>query len=130
MEKEFMFAVVRAKKVVERGEEQHFTISLQLTQAQFEDYQYLKDCVKAKLGAYGIQDDEDVHWYEKPPVADQFIEKLRLALGATTDAQFIPKYAHSWHFRTYKEIVVDGAKYLWQSFGHGHFVKFAPATAS
>lgn len=130
MEKEFVFEVVRAKKVLERGEEQCFSISLRLTQAQFEDYQFLKDCVKARLAACGIQDDEGVHWYENPPIEDQFIEKLRLALGAATDAQFIPKYAHGWHHRTYKEIVVDGAKYLWQSFQNGHFVKFAPANAS
>ena len=129
MQQNFTFQVVRAKAVAAHGEEQRFTISLQLTQSQFEDYQFLKDCVKAKLAKLGVQDDEHVHWYEKPPVTDVLIEKLRAAIGAAADAQFIPQFAHSWHFRTYREVVVEGTKYLWMSFQGGHFVKFAPATA-
>ena len=130
MEKEFIFQIVRSKAAADRGEQQHVTISLRLTQAQFEDYQFLKDCVKTKLAEIGIQDDEHAHWYELPPVADAEIEKLRMAIKASAEAQFIPKYAHSHHHRTYKEIVVEGSKYLWMSFANGNFVKFALASAS
>lgn len=130
MEKEFRFNVSRKKALAEAlGVAQTLLITLSLTQEQFEDYQYLKANVHEKLASIGINDDEDVYWREDPPVADGFIEKLRDAIGAQAEVQFLAYYAHSFHHRTYKEVLIDGVRYRWMSFSSDHFVKFAPALA-
>lgn len=110
--------------------EQSFHLVLQMTPEQFEDYQYLKAQIRAKLQNLGIDDNEDVYWRECPPVTDEFCQKLRDALQCRSETQLIAYYPHSWHHRAYKEVIVEGVSYRWMSFQNGDFVKFAPSLAN
>lgn len=131
MEKKFRFKVTRKKALADAlGVEQELSITLSLTQEQFEDYHHLKASVHEKLAGVGINEDEDVYWREDPPVADGFIEKLRNAIGAQAEAQFSAYYAHSYHYWTYKEVAVEGVRYHWMSFTSDQFIKFAPSMAA
>jgi hypothetical protein len=105
------------------------SFTLELTQEEFEDYQLLKSCVHEKLLSIGIPKGEDVYWFENPPVANFFLEKLRAAIGSSGDAQFIAHYPHSYHHRTYKDVAVDGVRYKYMPFQHDLIIKFAPVMA-
>ena len=105
------------------------SFTLELTQVEFEDHHLLRDRAKEALVSLGIPKDENVYWYENPPVTNSFQEKLRAAIGCTKDAQLIAYYPHSYHHRTYKEVCVGGICYKYMPFQSGLMVKFAPAMA-
>lgn len=127
IEKDYRFRVFRKKAVCEAlNVAQDQTFTLQLTQAQFEDYQALKDRIHAKLDELGIPPSESAYWREDPPMDADFIAQLRAAIDAPVDADFIAYYAHSYHHRSYKTVRVNGEDYRYMGFQNGHFIKFAP----
>lgn len=102
-------------------------LTLEMTQSEFEDYQFLKTQIHDALPGLGIPQDEDVSWYENPPVTKSFSKKLLDAICAGKNAQLIGYYPHSHQHRTYKDIVVDGVGYKYMAFQEGLMIKFAPA---
>lgn len=125
--KEFHFKVRRATAYCkEHGVKQDMEFTLHLTQAQFEDDQYRKKQAEEQLARLGIDKNEDVSWYEKPAVSNEFIKKLRVLLTCSSEVRFIPYYAHSFNHQFYKEINVDGVQYRWNSWDGGNYINFAP----
>lgn len=123
--KQFDFIYTRKGRV--ENSSRHGRFSITISQSQFEDYQVLKQHVHKALTDLGLWQAEKPCWHEAPVVAPSTVEKLRAAIGASSEAQFIAAYAHSSHHQTYKKITVDGVAYRWESFSSGHFIKFAPA---
>jgi|JI10StandDraft_1071094.scaffolds.fasta_scaffold1111102_2 hypothetical protein len=101
-------------------------ICLNLTQAQFEDYQFMRATLHTAIEGAGL-DLANVCWYENPPCDAATIESIRHAIGASSSAQFIAYYPHSYQYQHYLEVCVDGNRLLYKSFSQGEFVKFAKA---
>ena len=123
--KKFDFIYTRKGRV--ENSSRHGRFSLTISQSEFEDYQVLKQHVHKALSALGLWPAEKPYWHEAPVVAPGTVEKLRSAIGASSEAQLIAAYPHSFRHQTYKHIIVDDVAYRWESFSSGHFIKFAPA---
>lgn len=124
--KEFAFNYIH--KEIESMPVLRGSFVIELTQAQFEDYQLLKQSVHTRLAELGLQETRNTYWYEAPPAVEaETIEKLRTAIKASDEAQFAAYYPHGFHHQHYNHIKVDGIAYRWKSFSCDQFIKFAPA---
>lgn len=130
MKKMYEFTVRRQPALCQGlGVSPDMSFKLELSQVEFEDYQLLKERIHAQLISMGIPANENVYWYEDPPVTNSFLEKMRAAICSHADAQFIAHYPHSYHHRHYKDAVVDGVAYKYMPFQQGLMIKFAPSMA-
>lgn len=122
--KKFRFAYTRPVEVCSEDKRTGFFF-LELTQAEFEDYQHLKTRIHHELDVIGIPAHESAHWYETPEISDDLLVKLREAFGADTESMLIPYYPHGWRHSSYREAIVDGTRYLYMGFQNGRFIKFS-----
>lgn len=103
----------------------HRIFSVTITQAQFEDYAYLRARVRAELSNLDLLRYEPA-WHEEPPVDDALLSRLQEAVGAASDAVLIPYYQHGSRFTHYHSVVLGDQHYRYMGFQGGHFVKVAP----
>jgi hypothetical protein len=130
MKKTFRFEYRRKPSECLDGSPIEGEFSLCMTQDDFEDYQTQKGLVHQHLESLGLSKDESggksIYWFESPSCDDALLEKLKSAFNAKVDSQLIPKYAHSWHYRHYRSVIVDSVMYRCAEYQGGDFIKFAP----
>lgn len=98
-------------------------IALDMTQAQFEDYQWLKKSVHAAAKEAGYPD--IYNWHDEPAYTPELLAQLRQAIGCDADAELILYHAHSYQHQHYKKVMLDGVKYRYMAFSDGRFIKIA-----
>lgn len=75
----------------------------------------------------GWRRNEIINLQETPLFQDQLLIHFRRSFQSADSAILIPYYAHSYQYRSYHSISVDGHTFIYLGFSGGQFIKFAPS---
>lgn len=105
--------------------ETRFHIRLELTRAEFEDYQGVRNKVRHAIREAGHDLQRVCSWTEAPEYDPELVLQFRTSIGCPDTTQLIAYYPHSIDHRHYKRTVIGAHEFTYQSFSQGRFIKFA-----
>lgn len=124
--KNFRFEI-KGRRIPPATEARRIHVELDLTQQEFEDYQYVRKLIQDKALSLGFELGEYA-WLESPVYEPEFLAALSSTLGLGDHHELIGYYPHGWQHRHYKTVLVGDHVVRHQSSGvDGRFVSFALA---
>lgn len=98
-------------------------IVIGLTQAQFEDDAVLAAALREAAPTWGITGAFD--WQDHPYIEPGLQRRVKVAIGADSEATMVARYAHTAYFAGCKTVEVDGMEYAYRISDDGMTVAWA-----